>query len=194
MDAAGGQGPSINQLAAATTGRYGHARNNQDMRAAVFGKGGGIADHGNREARRLHHAAETVAAGRRDAGGYILLIVLAPYIDRKAVGSTGHQPHARLGAQCYGLRGVGNENVGALVHADEQEPRLAVSRKALKVRNGKAFVFVVRGDKAFEAPLSVGAQLGDMVEVKDGIRAGDRVVTNPPDSLRNGSRIKSGQS
>jgi len=80
------------------------------------------------------------------------------------------------------------------VHADEQEPRLAVSRKALKVRNGKAFVFVVRGDKAFEAPLSVGAQLGDMVEVKDGIRAGDRVVTNPPDSLRNGSRIKSGQS
>ncbi len=79
------------------------------------------------------------------------------------------------------------------VRADEQEPRLAVSRKALKTRDGKAFVFVARGDKAFEAPLSVGAQLGDMVEVRDGIRAGDKVVTNPPDSLKNGSKIKSVQ-
>lgn len=79
------------------------------------------------------------------------------------------------------------------VRADEQEPRLAVIRKALKTRNGKVFVFVVRGDKAFEAPLSVGAQLGDMVEVRDGIRAGDKVVTNPPDSLKNGSKIKSVQ-
>ncbi|OPY77853.1 MAG: Macrolide export protein MacA [Syntrophorhabdus sp. PtaU1.Bin153] len=79
------------------------------------------------------------------------------------------------------------------VRPDEQEPRLTVSRKALKTRNGKTFVFVVRGDKALEAPLSVGGQLGDMVEVKEGIRAGDKVVMNPPDSLRNGSKVKSVQ-
>ncbi|OPX97516.1 MAG: Macrolide export protein MacA [Syntrophorhabdus sp. PtaB.Bin006] len=79
------------------------------------------------------------------------------------------------------------------VRADEQEPRLTVSRKALKTRDSKTFVFVVRGDRVFEAPLSAGTQLGDMVEVRDGIQAGDKVVTNPPDSLRNGSRIKSVQ-
>jgi multidrug efflux pump subunit AcrA (membrane-fusion protein) len=32
--------------------------------------------------------------------------------------------------------------------------------------------------------------MGDMVEILEGVKLGDRVVLNPSDRLRNGSRIK----
>jgi len=41
-----------------------------------------------------------------------------------------------------------------------------------------------------ETPITVGPLLGDRVEVLNGVKAGDRVVINPPKRLRNGSRIK----
>jgi RND family efflux transporter MFP subunit len=79
------------------------------------------------------------------------------------------------------------------VSGDEQQPRLAVSQKALKVRNGNTTVFFVKGNRVDEVKVATGLQLGDMVEIKDGLKPGEKVVINPPSNLRDGSRIKLAQ-
>jgi len=79
------------------------------------------------------------------------------------------------------------------VNRDEQQPRLAVSQKALKVKNGTTTVFLVKGSRVDEVKVATGPKLGDMVEIKDGLKPGEKVVINPPSKLRDGSRIKLAQ-
>jgi len=79
------------------------------------------------------------------------------------------------------------------VNRDEQEPRLAVPQKALKLKNGNTTAFLVKGSKAEEVKVSTGSKLGDYIEINDGLKAGEKVVINPPSNLRNGSRIKIAQ-
>ena len=79
------------------------------------------------------------------------------------------------------------------VSGDEQQPRLAVSQKALKARNGATTVFLVKGIRVDEVKVVTGPQLGDMVEIKDGLKPGEKIVISPPSKLRDGSRIKLAQ-
>ncbi len=76
------------------------------------------------------------------------------------------------------------------VNRDEQEPRLAVPQKALKLKNGNTTAFLVKGSKAEEVKVSTGSKLGDYIEINNGLKTGEKVVINPPSNLRNGSRIK----
>jgi RND family efflux transporter MFP subunit len=79
------------------------------------------------------------------------------------------------------------------VSSNEQQPRLAVSQKALKVLNGSATVFLVKGGRVDEVKVATGPQLGDMVEISDGLKPGEKVVINPSGKLRDGSKIKLAQ-
>ena len=79
------------------------------------------------------------------------------------------------------------------VSGNEQQPRLAVSQKALKVRNGTTTVFLVKGIRVDEVKVAAGPQLGDMVEISDGLKPGEKIVISPPSKLRDGSRIKLAQ-
>ncbi len=79
------------------------------------------------------------------------------------------------------------------VSSEEQKPRLAVSQKALKQRNGAATVFLVKGNRVDEVKVTTGPQLGDMVEISDGLKAGEKIVINPTGNLKDGSRIKLAQ-
>lgn len=72
----------------------------------------------------------------------------------------------------------------------EETPRTGVNRSAITTRNGKKLVFAIRDGKAVEMPVTTGQRLGEMEEVRQGIKAGERVVVNPPPKLKNGSRIK----
>lgn len=72
---------------------------------------------------------------------------------------------------------------------DERTSRTVVQPSAIVQRGGKDVVFVVKGDKAVQTPVAIGAKLGEMVEVKSGVSAGERVVIRPADNLRDGSRI-----
>ena len=72
----------------------------------------------------------------------------------------------------------------------EMKPRLAASRSALIDRNGRTFAYLLEGNRVRETPVRVGATFGDMVEILSGLKAGDRVVVNPPKGLKDGSRIK----
>ncbi len=76
------------------------------------------------------------------------------------------------------------------VNPDEQKSRTALSPKAVRTHGEKKTVFVVDESSVKERPVTLGPQLGDLIEVIDGVKAGEKVVLNPPNGLRNGSRIK----
>jgi RND family efflux transporter MFP subunit len=77
-----------------------------------------------------------------------------------------------------------------LAKPDEQKPRTALHQTALVDRKDKKVVFLVREDRVAETSVTLGSPMGDMVEVLGGAKVGDRVVLNPPDGLKNGSKIK----
>jgi RND family efflux transporter MFP subunit len=76
------------------------------------------------------------------------------------------------------------------IKAGEQKPRTAVNRSALISHGGNSTVFVVEGDRVIEKGVTTGEELGDMIEILKGVKAGERVVLKPPNRLRNGSRVK----
>jgi multidrug efflux pump subunit AcrA (membrane-fusion protein) len=51
-------------------------------------------------------------------------------------------------------------------------------------------VFVVRGDRVERRAVSLGGTAGDRVEVVAGLRAGERVVVEPPEGLADGDRVR----
>ncbi len=77
-----------------------------------------------------------------------------------------------------------------LVKSDEQKPRTALHQTALVNQKDRKAVFLVKGEKVVETPVSLGSPMGDMVEVRGGVKLGDRVVLNPSDRLKNDSKIK----
>lgn len=76
------------------------------------------------------------------------------------------------------------------VTPEEQTPRIAVNPASVITRNNKKMVLLVKESKAVETPVKTGEQISDMIEVLDGIKPGDRIIANPSDKFKNGSRIK----
>jgi RND family efflux transporter MFP subunit len=76
------------------------------------------------------------------------------------------------------------------VRGEEKKPRIALNQSAVLNRKSQKAVFLVKGDRVVETPVSLGGPMGDMVEVLQGVKIGDRVVLNPSDRLKNGSKIK----
>lgn len=73
---------------------------------------------------------------------------------------------------------------------EEQKPLTALNPAALLTRNGKKAVFLIKGDQAVETPVTMGEQIGDMIEVLSGVNAGDKIVLKPLNKIKNGSKIK----
>jgi RND family efflux transporter MFP subunit len=76
------------------------------------------------------------------------------------------------------------------VGAGEESPRTEINPSAAVMRDGKKFVFLIKDGSVIETPTTTGQQLGDMVEVLSGLKAGDKVVLKPAGSLKTGDRIK----
>ncbi len=76
------------------------------------------------------------------------------------------------------------------VTPEDQKPRTALSQAALVNWRDKKAVFVLKDKKVIETPVTLGVQIGDMVEVLEGVRAGEQVVLDPSSRLRNGAAIK----
>lgn len=76
------------------------------------------------------------------------------------------------------------------VREGEEKPRTAVNPSAVLTRNGKTLVFLVKKDRAFETPITLGERIGDMMEVREGVKTGDRVVLKPVEKMKDGIRVK----
>ena len=72
---------------------------------------------------------------------------------------------------------------------EELKPRIAVNQSALINRGEQNIVFLLQGSHVQQTSLQLGKKLGDMMEVTEGLKPGDRVVINPSKGLKDGSKI-----
>ncbi|MGN6224762.1 efflux RND transporter periplasmic adaptor subunit [Pseudoxanthomonas sp.] len=72
---------------------------------------------------------------------------------------------------------------------DQRADALVVPRIAL-LDDGDPAVFVVRDGKAARVPVKVGYADGEWLEIREGLKAGDRVVTAGKVALRDGSSVQ----
>ncbi|MFO1282073.1 MAG: efflux RND transporter periplasmic adaptor subunit [Burkholderiales bacterium] len=76
------------------------------------------------------------------------------------------------------------------VTAADQKPILAVPADAIVQRDGRAVVFVVRGEAAAAVPVAAGTKLGDLVAVTGEVRSGEKVVVKPSAELASGALVR----
>ena len=76
-----------------------------------------------------------------------------------------------------------------VVKPEEERPRTALPAPALVKRDNSQSVFLVKDHSASEVRVRTGERIGDMVEVIEGVKAGDKVVVSPPKNLKSGSKI-----
>lgn len=88
----------------------------------------------------------------------------------------------------------GNVLPNAFVYVTLDVPRsatpLVIAASALVVRKEGTLVAKAEGDHVKLVPIEVGRDLGKEIEVSGALVAGDRLVTNPPDELVDGSKIE----
>jgi RND family efflux transporter MFP subunit len=69
-------------------------------------------------------------------------------------------------------------------------PRVIVPKGAIRSVDGRTIVFVVKEDRVERRAISVGLETGDLVEVISGVSAGERVVVEAPQTLKDGDKVK----
>jgi len=72
----------------------------------------------------------------------------------------------------------------------EVRPRLTVPKGVLITRDSRSWAFVIIGHRVKLVPVTPGASMENLVEITAGLKEGDKVVLNPPASLKDGSRVK----
>ena len=72
----------------------------------------------------------------------------------------------------------------------EERPRTVINPDAVITRNGSKSVFLIKDNRAVETPVTLGEQLGDMVEVLHGVKSGDSLILKPLDKIKDGTRVK----
>jgi RND family efflux transporter MFP subunit len=75
---------------------------------------------------------------------------------------------------------------------DTAAPRakLVVPSSAVRTADGRSIVFVVHDDRIERRAISAGTAIGDQVEVVSGVSAGERVVVDGPQTLKDGDKVK----
>ena len=70
------------------------------------------------------------------------------------------------------------------------EPRLAIPEKALLEGAKTPTVFKVVRGRVFEKTIKIGQRLKDYVEVREGLKVGEKIVLNPSKKLKSGQKVK----
>ncbi len=76
----------------------------------------------------------------------------------------------------------------ALTEASNR-PVLTVPGAAVANRNGRTVVFQVKDDRAVEVPIVTGQNLGNLIEIKDGLKEGEKVVAKVDDRIKPGVKL-----
>jgi RND family efflux transporter MFP subunit len=76
------------------------------------------------------------------------------------------------------------------VATDEMKSFTAVNQTALVTKDGVKKIFLIDGDRVKEVNVTTGKQMGEMVEISQGAKAGDKIVLSPSAKLHNGSKIQ----
>ncbi len=76
------------------------------------------------------------------------------------------------------------------VGPQQQQPLVAVNADAFAQRDGKTVLFVVRGDRAVQVPVTPGAKLGDLTAITGAVKSGEKAVSKPPADLADNALVK----
>jgi RND family efflux transporter MFP subunit len=66
---------------------------------------------------------------------------------------------------------------------------LTVPAAAVATRNGRTVVYQIRDDRAVEVPVTTGQKLAGLIEITDGLKDGDKVVSKVDDRLAAGVKV-----
>jgi RND family efflux transporter MFP subunit len=78
---------------------------------------------------------------------------------------------------------------GTVVTESSNRSVLTVPATAVAARNGRAVVFQMKDDRAVEVPVVTGQTLGNQVEIKQGLKEGDKVVAKVDDRIKPGAKL-----
>lgn len=73
--------------------------------------------------------------------------------------------------------------------ANMSKPVLTVPAASVATRNGRRVVYQVKENEAVELPVVVGQQMGNLIEIKDGLKAGEKVIARVDDKIKPGSKV-----
>ncbi|MEW6660664.1 MAG: efflux RND transporter periplasmic adaptor subunit [Thermodesulfobacteriota bacterium] len=76
------------------------------------------------------------------------------------------------------------------LQAEERRARLAIPKAAVITRDGRSLAFLLEENRVKLTPLTLGQEMGDLVEITAGLKEGDKVVLKPPPALADGARVK----
>jgi RND family efflux transporter MFP subunit len=82
------------------------------------------------------------------------------------------------------------EHAAATPAEGTAEPAMLVPRNAIVRTGGADYVFVVERDVARTRKVELGAERSGRVIVKSGLTEGERIVSDPPNSLQDGERVR----
>jgi RND family efflux transporter MFP subunit len=69
------------------------------------------------------------------------------------------------------------------------KPVATVPLSAVATRVGRTVVFTVEGGKAAERPVTTGQQIGSLVEIREGLAVGERVIARVNEEIRPGIKV-----
>ncbi len=75
---------------------------------------------------------------------------------------------------------------------NERGARIAVHPAAVVTRDGKSTVFAIRDGRAVQIAVETGDKVGELMEIRAGVAAGDKLVLRPAEKLRDGARVVQG--
>lgn len=78
---------------------------------------------------------------------------------------------------------------GSKVNEADSRPVLTVPVTAVANRNDRQVVYQTKEDRAVEVPVVVGQRLAGLIEIKSGLKEGDRVISKVDDNIRAGSKV-----
>jgi RND family efflux transporter MFP subunit len=78
----------------------------------------------------------------------------------------------------------------AMLQQPHPAPALLVPANAVETIAGTSRAFVVAGDKVEERIVTTGEKVGDRIEIVSGVKAGERVASNPRGKLADGARVQ----
>jgi membrane fusion protein, multidrug efflux system len=78
------------------------------------------------------------------------------------------------------------------VKTNSPEGGLLIPHKAVTEQMGEYFVFTINGNKVAQRKVNLGMNVNDMVIVKDGLQAGDQIVVEGMQRLRDNAVVAVG--
>jgi hypothetical protein len=79
--------------------------------------------------------------------------------------------------------------LGSDQSAAQAKSLLTVPAAAVASRNGRQVAFQLKDGRAAEIPVVLGERVGNLVEIKEGLKEGDKIVGKIDENLREGSKI-----